>query len=272
VLEDFGETDISQSDALLAWMPRWRKNQNHKVLGDSRWLRSFLCLAACIWAVFCLALGLTVVYISTSLGDESPTVQSEWTPCCGRLDMQQILYPAAAAKEAERYVLGCKEKYDNDLRDCGSFWSGRATPEVVIHNTTCPFKGQICSEKACPISLQHNMTASSFRYNSPSKVTLHHRLTCAALDLSHFIWPEALENGKHLLSFQNIDLPDDEWIKQYKKYSVWLETMNGPNKLSSNRSGWDGHFHFGEEFPFPKDMTLVLIPADALDSLSVVQR
>ncbi|KAF5983470.1 hypothetical protein FCOIX_3201 [Fusarium coicis] len=272
VLEDFGETDISQSDALLAWMPRWRKNQNHKVLGDSRWLRSFLCLAACIWAVFCVVLGLTVVYISTTLGDESPTVQSEWTPCCGRLDMQQILYPAAAAKEAERYVLGCKEKYDNDLRDCGSFWSGRATPEVVIHNTTCPFKGQICSEKARPISLQHNMTASYFGYNSPSKVTLHHRLTCAALDLSHFIWPEALENGKHLLSFQNIDLPDDEWIKQYKKYSVWLETMNGPNKLSSNRSGWDGHFHFGEEFPFPKDMTLVLIPAGAPDSLSVAQR
>lgn len=272
-VEDFDETDISQSYALLAWMQPWRrKNQDHEALANSQWLRNFLCLTACIWALFCLALSLGVVYILTSLGDETPIVQSEWTPCCGRLGIHQIIYPGAVAKEAERYVLGCKGDTTNDLRDCDSFWVGRGTPEVLIPNTTCPFEGEICSEEATPMSFQHTITATSLGYNSPYKVKLHHRLTCAALDLSPFIWPEAWKTRKHLLSFQNIELPDDEWEQHLSDHSVWLETVNGPNKFSSNHSGWDGRFNFGEEEPYPRDMTLVLIPDALPANLSVAQR
>ncbi|KAH7161097.1 hypothetical protein EDB81DRAFT_924444 [Dactylonectria macrodidyma] len=265
-VEDFYETDISQTDAMLAWMGSRRKNnQHHKV-------RYFLGLTACVWALFCVALSAAVVFVLTSFGQETPTVQSGWTPCCGRDIAYQNLFSGVEAKEAERYVLGCKSDLTNELRDCNSFWAGEATPEVQIRNIGCPFDEEICSEEHSSISFQHTITASSLGYNTPYKVNLHHRLTCAPLELSTFIWSEAWKSGKHLLSVQNLDLPYDERNQEFSNYRVWLETVNGPNKLSSNYSGWNGRFSFGEEEPYPRDMSLVLIPSGLPANLSFAQR
>lgn len=266
--EDFDREDISQKDAILVWLGSRRKRYRHRAVLDSPKKRFLLGLTAILWLGIWLTLGPAAVYILTTFGQETPLVQSGWTPCCGNLGMRSLLDHTTEAKTAERYFHNCQSSRTSDPIACGSFWSGNSTPATRISNTSCPFDGdEVCSDEVSPVVLEHEISARSLGYNTPHKVTLHHRLICSPLDLSRFIFPVPGfdEDNKNLLAFLDVDLSIEKWQDHFKAYNTWLETPNGPSRISANYSGWDGKFH---RDPYPKGMFLRLIPDDMPDNIS----
>ncbi|KAK4206087.1 hypothetical protein QBC37DRAFT_329377 [Rhypophila decipiens] len=264
--EDEDPQDFSQKDAILLCFGSRRKLQRHRHLTErysiSPEKRCLLGFIACLW-IFCwLIIGPWLVYLLTNYGEETSLVLSGWTPCCGHLGLLSTIDHTVEPKRAERYFQNCLSIWAQDKTECGALWAGNATPETSVYNTSCPFEQGTCLDKVSAVALEHNITPESLGYNSPHKTFLRHRLACAPLNLSTFTIVPSKDGPriKTLAAFFNPELADqDEWIPSpfFPGYSLYLDTENGPNALSPEYSGWDGHL---SQSRLPTNMHLALIP------------
>jgi hypothetical protein len=99
----------------------------------------------------------------------------------------------------------------------------------------CPFSGNICIENTSSASLLHTISPRDIGVDSKSKAILSHRLTCVPINLDPFTYPTGLAN-QSIVSFMD---PKTGTIGSdvSRPYSIALQTLNGPNKLSAEKSG-----------------------------------
>jgi hypothetical protein len=271
--EYYDPEDISQKDALLLCFGSRRKLQRHRRAIEYHSMspekRCLLGLVAGIWILCWLVAGPAIVYLLTNNGEETPLVQSGWTPCCGRLGNRSQLDGTTEAKEAERLFLTCMGGKSPNGMPCSTPWVGESAPQVLYWNTTCPFDNDTCLDTTPPVTLEHQITAESLGFNTPHKVTLDHRLTCAPLALDGFLLNRYSGPGQQkLYSFLNPKVAlTDEWIEYASQYALILNSLNGPNRLSQNYSGWNAR----NISSFPVDPNLQTFPVAPPHNLTAAQ-
>ncbi|KAK4208510.1 hypothetical protein QBC37DRAFT_452489 [Rhypophila decipiens] len=234
---DIDLEDISQRDAILLCFGSRRKLQRHRhmleryvISPEKRCLIGFI---AC------------------------------WTPCCGKVHFKAWLDKTLEAKRAARYFHDCLSPWATDKVGCGTLWTGNDTPETRIYNTSCPFGLGTCLDGVSAVAFEQKITPESLGYNTPSKVSLHRRLTCAPLNLSPFTLPRrhSIPDDKNRLSFFDPEFQTTRNIEgdsiTLSPYWLWLDTDNRPSEQSLKFSGWDGYRH---RAPFHIEMKLDVIP------------
>lgn len=126
---------------------------------------------------------------------------------------------------------------DNEInRRCGSQYQLEKPRITKRRIESCMFPVDICRNGSTPFEITHwNITAREVGLNLKSKVQLNHRLTCAPIKLDPFLHFDKIHNRTTLSiekkTHTGFELPPEI-------LNVTLNTMNGPNKFSTENSGY----------------------------------
>lgn len=117
----------------------------------------------------------------------------------------------------------------------------------------CPFPGEICQNQTKPFEISHmNISPHEVGINSPSKLTLNHRLTCAPIIVEKFqLYPSSSSNYSYVSARTPLDIPSFHHI-YWKYFAIQLSTVNGPNFASKESSGLQMAWENG-----PTDVTVL---------------
>jgi len=121
-------------------------------------------------------------------------------------------------------------------------------PQITKSSTACPFSKHVCyNTPNAPNSFEisrSNITSYELGANSPSKLALNHRLTCAPIHLEPFL---VLNSQDTLHSSVNISILNAEFeidgdrdgdLEYLRRVlTKLLQTLNGPNIFSNESSG-----------------------------------
>ncbi|KAF3934305.1 hypothetical protein ABW19_dt0206596 [Dactylella cylindrospora] len=189
------------------------------------------------------AAGVLIPLLLTN-GVETPLVRSRWTPLCDRRRFDKFygLREQTTLHAPSLYEL-CWDKDNFSLYDkveCVNLAIDNLSI-VLANSTNCPLPSNICfADGLLPQTLvirHHNITLRQLGLNSRSTLTMNHEVSCAPIILEHFIRP--LPDGGSVLSFREFS-QDIEPKSRFPAdpYYLKLETLNGPNKWTSIRSGY----------------------------------
>jgi hypothetical protein len=184
-------------------------------------------------AVF-ITMGVVVPWRITYNGTEAPVVKSRATKSCLSSDNLSLLFTFITTPSKSDAVFSqCLDRLD---AGCDTRFYLQQPTVLKERIEDCPFPGNICHNQTKPLQITHvNVTPLQMGVNSKSKISFNHRLTCAPVDLVPFILFTRNPPKKAWISARNWDL--DDGSRLWRNFSMPLNTMNGPNKVSSENSG-----------------------------------
>lgn len=240
---DLKTSDFSPKDAIQAlWCSTFKHASDKprvRLLMEECSARLLRKLGAWAMLVVLLTIGFApfIPWLLTDFGRETPLVKSAYTKACG--SSFHVLFPKLLVREAERQYLDCGIYPFGNSSHCRTAKFDAALPQLYQADRTCPFDPDLCVSDAVPISLHHRILPVDMGYNSPSRLALHHDLSCAPLALERFIAPVSRPGWyASILSFS--DSTQELDTESFGHFVSFLQTHNGPNNLSSTFSGWDG--------------------------------
>ncbi|KAF2464095.1 uncharacterized protein BDR25DRAFT_362021 [Lindgomyces ingoldianus] len=232
---DVNVKDISPKEAMEAyWGVRSNKPRIRAMQRYGATVRRNLAISAFFVCVFTLILAPLIFYLASEGGNKNPLVVSKRNRSCG-----QGLYTDAVP--ATKHYLDCLE-----TKGCKMDILGQLFPETIVSDSDCPFPSNICIKGQKSVRLEHKLLPRDIGYNSPSRISFNHALTCSPINLDPFTkWPTIKLNdlaGCPKLGFLAfINTRHERYnFSIAGQYVDTICTLNGPNKFSSNYSGWKG--------------------------------
>jgi hypothetical protein len=172
----------------------------------------------------------------------APIVRSKAGEHCSEEDfVQRNSITDSPRARADAIFDVCLNRLDHG---CGSQYYIKQ-PQITKASTACPFPSHICYETPNTTNafeiIRSNITSYELGANSPSKLALSHRLTCAPIRLEPFL----VINSQHTppssanISMLNPEFQfDSDFLDDFRRtLSKPLRTLNGPNAWSNESSG-----------------------------------
>jgi hypothetical protein len=107
----------------------------------------------------------------------------------------------------------------------------------------CPFMDKVCQSQVKPFEITHwNVSAEEIGINSPARISFSHRLTCAPAVAEEFqisSLKDPRDSRGPQFSWITSRTPENTSVMERVNatWAVQLESLNGPNSISSSRSG-----------------------------------
>lgn len=228
---------LSQSEAikLLFKSQHTRSSvQSNRMRPISRWIG----VIALINIILFVTLGILLPW-SLSGGLETPVVRSRRTESCiGYEDRGDVF--ETNAHLADGVYKRCwynRTESDNPCGRMDGILDDR--PQLILSKQSeCPFPGDVCQLEHGSVQLEHrNLSLRQFGVNSKSKVLMSHRLTCAPLKMEKFlnVSSSGEETMVAVVNWNSTFVTD---IDSWAGYGRNISTVNGPNRYSSELSGF----------------------------------
>jgi hypothetical protein len=184
-------------------------------------------------AVF-ITMGIMVPWLLTYGATEAPVVKSRATDSCLKSEKYSYIpIRIYTPPKSDAIFSQCLDRLD---AGCDTRFYLQQPTVLKERIEYCPFPGNICHNQIKPLQITHvNVTPLQMGVNSKSKISFNHRLTCAPVDLDPFLLFTRNAPKKAWISARNWDLHDGSRL--WRNFSMPLNTMNGPNKLSTENSG-----------------------------------
>lgn len=234
---------FSPKEAIEAFLGIRLDKPRVKKLHDefSRELRTRFCLNAIFVCLVTGILAPLIPWLLSQFGNKYPLVVSKWTPGCG-ISLLGIsanaIYRGEVARQAERLYHECRS-----FGGCSNDIFERTFPDAAVSNADCPFTGEVCIDGQLGVRVERHLLPQDIGYNSASELSFHRALSCLPLNTDPFIRPPKDGEGESCsgrLFFQDDRIAN---INIIMDYTAQLCASNGPNKFSSNFSGWDGVYN-----------------------------
>ncbi|KAF2003614.1 hypothetical protein P154DRAFT_572802 [Amniculicola lignicola CBS 123094] len=248
VKPDFRQ-NLSQFDAITQFGPyikrairraikRWRHQEQDSDLEDFQLVSPMFGLMAVFNALVFLTMGVLIPWGLTDGSLESPIVTSKSTKTCLEAQRYERLERMFAdLPQTETLFQNCntlrdtQDAYENCISET-LFVKPRILVERLQH---CPFSGNICQPNALPLEVTHSkITAYEMGINTPTKITINHRLTCAPIVLDsfyEFVFEDSTSKipKRAYISILDSSEPSLNGTGLYEGYAIRLDTLNGPN-------------------------------------------
>jgi hypothetical protein len=221
-----------------------RKSSMAAAVLDDPWQSPWLGLSAlfCLLATLATAAALPYTIAEGTFG--SPIVQTMPLERCLNGSSERVAHHAGLSGDLAEYPLMMR-KTDAIFETCNNTFEEKCyrqyqlqEPKIVTKRLDyCPFKDGVCASGAKAFELTHwNITPFELGVNSPSKLTLNHRLTCSPLITDFFLFWSPRQN-KTYISVRKTTDSSDGLISMSPNLAVQLATRNGPNRVSTVSSG-----------------------------------
>lgn len=211
----------------------------HKVtpIGEIHHIPPIFGVLAIANALVFLALGVILPW-SLVGGNETPLVKSRKTDTCVGLEMRNEA-PIKTANLADSFFKQCWYSLTDTLTPCDRMEeiSSFRLPLHISRESECPFPGNVCQNETQSLHLEHQYISPRLvGINSKSYVRVGHQLTCAPLKIEHFLSKTTSSDIRSILNFGNLTGLQGNPEKM-GSYGTILGTLNGPNYLSTEKSG-----------------------------------
>lgn len=212
-------------------------------------------VAAIINIIIFIAMGVVIPWALSNGSLETPIVKSKVTEeCLGASRAHMIGDMWANLFQADAILQQCQNRL-NDT--CHSQYYLLQPKIITQRNHQCPFLGDgICMKNVMTVEITHqDISAYEAGVNSPTSITMNHRLRCAPVLLDkfyvYFTKDVTSDNSGNYTDAPTYTRPDGRRIaitgaqisiKPKESDSEWhfgmnLRTLNGPHWLSDQNSG-----------------------------------
>jgi hypothetical protein len=186
--------------------------------------------------VLYVAMGILIPWLLSDGALDPPFIKSRVTDSCLKAEKYENIFNIIGQVPVTDAIFA--QCYDQFEKGCDNQYYPRLPQIQYQRIDSCPFATDICYNGTKPFEITHwNITPYEVGINSKSRATLNHKLTCAPVELRHFlVYSEA--RGIAIATMQHFD-----WSSTIRESQLWsnlslaLDTFNGPNGRSSNSSG-----------------------------------
>lgn len=230
---DHPANHLSQTGAIRYLIQSKRLRRNQQIHSVPPW---FGMVAIANIMIF-LALGIILPW-SLVGGIETPLVKSRKTNSCVGLEMRDDT-AVKTANLADSFFKQCWYNLTDIPAPCDRMEeiSSYRLPLHISRESECPFPGDVCQNQTQPVRLEHQYISPRLvGVNSRSQMRVSHRLICAPLKIEPFLLQSNITDVRAGVSFGNLTGLRGNSYKM-GLYSTMLGTLNGPNHLSSEKSG-----------------------------------